>query len=125
MSSRGRSQRWIRIIPVALVMYTIAFIDRTNISLALPRISRDLQLDPQQAGAVPGIFFWGYLALQIPGGHLAKPWRPKKFLSGLLVAWGAFALGCGLVRTYHELLLLRVLLGGAGSGGFPAPFILF
>src|SRR5713226_5380060 len=104
MSSRGRPQRWIRIIPVALVMYTIAFIDRTNISLALPRISRDLHLDPQQAGTVAGIFFWGYLALQIPGGHLAKHWSAKKFISILLVAWGIFAIGCGLARTYHELL---------------------
>ena len=51
--------RWTRIIPVALIMYTIAFIDRTNISLALPRIRHDLQLDPQQAGTVAGIFFWG------------------------------------------------------------------
>src|SRR6266704_2947151 len=94
MSSRGRSQRWIRIIPVALVMYTIAFIDRTNISLALPRISRDLQLDPQQAGTVAGIFFWGYLALQIPGGHLAKHWSPKKFVSILLaIRMGHFCSG--------------------------------
>ncbi len=116
--------RWTRIIPVALVMYTIAFIDRTNISLALPRISRDLHLDPQQAGTVAGIFFWGYLALQIPGGHLAKHWSPKKFISVLLVAWALFAVGCGLARTYHELLVLRLLLGVAESGVFPATLIL-
>jgi sugar phosphate permease len=118
------SQRWVRIIPVALIMYTIAFIDRTNISLALPRISRDLHLDPQQAGTVAGIFFWGYLALQIPGGHLAKHWSAKKFISILLVAWGIFAVGCGLARTYHELLLLRLLLGIAESGVHPATLIL-
>src|SRR5437588_8839203 len=118
------SQRWIRIIAVALIMYTIAFIDRTNISLALPKISRDLNLDPQQAGTVAGIFFWGYLALQIPGGHLAKHWSPKKFISVLLVAWATFAAGCGLARTYHELLLLRLLLGVAESGVFPATLIL-
>jgi sugar phosphate permease len=116
--------RWTRIIPVALVMYTIAFIDRTNISLALPRISRDLHLDAQQAGTVAGIFFWGYLALQIPGGHLAKHWSPKKFISVLLVAWSLFAIGCGLARTYHELLILRLLLGVAESGVFPATLIL-
>src|SRR5882762_7874239 len=81
MTRIGTSQRWVRIIPVALIMYTIAFIDRTNISLALPRISRDLHLDPQQAGTVAGIFFWGYIALQIPGGHLAKHWSAKKFIS--------------------------------------------
>jgi sugar phosphate permease len=118
------SKRWTRIIPVALIMYTIAFIDRTNISLALPRISSDLHLDPQQAGTVAGIFFWGYLALQIPGGHLAKHWSPKKFISVLLVAWSLFAVGCGLARTYRELLLLRLLLGVAESGVFPATLIL-
>jgi MFS family permease len=118
------SIRWIRIIPVALIMYTIAFIDRTNISLALPRISRDLHLDPQQAGTVAGIFFWGYLVLQIPGGHLAKHWSAKRFISILLVVWAIFAVGCGLARTYHELLLLRLLLGVAESGVYPATLIL-
>jgi sugar phosphate permease len=120
----GSSQRWIRIIPVALIMYTIAFIDRTNISLALPRISRDLHLDSQQAGTVAGIFFWGYLALQIPGGHLAKHWSPKKFISVLLLVWATCAVGCGLARTYHELLIFRLLLGVAESGVFPATLIL-
>jgi sugar phosphate permease len=118
------SVRWIRIIPVALIMYTIAFIDRTNISLALPHISRDLHLDPQQAGTVAGIFFWGYLALQIPGGHLAKHWSAKKFISVLLVVWAIFAVGCGFARTYRELLLLRLLLGVAESGVYPATLIL-
>jgi MFS family permease len=118
------SIRWLRIIPVALVMYTIAFIDRTNISLALPWISKDLHLDPPQAGTVAGIFFWGYLVLQIPGGHLAKHWSAKKFISILLVAWAIFAVGCGMARTYRELLLMRLLLGVAESGVYPATLIL-
>src|SRR5260370_35661502 len=93
MTRNVPSQRWVRIIPVALIMYTIAFVDRTNISLALPRMSRDLHLDPQQAGTVAGIFFWGYLALQIPGGHLAKHWSAKKFISILLRASRSLAVG--------------------------------
>jgi MFS family permease len=118
------SIRWLRIIPVALIMYTIAFIDRTNISLALPWISKDLHLDPPQAGTVAGIFFWGYFVLQIPGGHLAKHWSAKKFIGILLVAWAIFAVGCGLARTYHELLLMRLLLGVAESGVYPATLML-
>ena len=124
MAASEISPRWIRIIPVAFVMYTIAFIDRTNISLALPRISHDLHLDPLQAGTAAGIFYWGYLALQIPGGHLAKWWSPKKFISVLLVVWAVCAVGCGFARTYRELLLLRLLLGVAESGVFPATLIL-
>src|SRR5437879_13118718 len=110
MTRNAASQRWVRIIPVALIMYTIAFIDRTNISLALPRIGRDLHLDPQQSGTVAGIFFWGYLALHIPGGHLAKHWSAKKFISMLLMAWGILTVGCRLPRTSHEFMFSRLLL---------------
>jgi fucose permease len=76
MAAGEASQRWISIVPVAPVMYSIAF-DRTNISLALPRICHDLHLDPQQAGNVNGIFYWGYLTLGIPYGHLTKHWARK------------------------------------------------
>ena len=54
-------QRWIRIVPVATIMYGVAFINRTNISQALPAITRDLGMNAIQAGTVAGIFFWGYL----------------------------------------------------------------
>jgi len=42
-------------------MYGVAFINRTNISQALPAITRDLGMNAIQAGTVAGIFFWGYL----------------------------------------------------------------
>lgn len=120
----GLTQRWYRIIPVAFIMYMISFVDRTNISLAIPHISRDLNLDPQQAGNIAGVFYWGYCALQIPGGHLAKHWSAKRFISILLVVWGFSAAGCGLARTGSELLILRILLGVAEGGVFPAALIL-
>jgi MFS family permease len=121
-------QRWLRIIPVALIMYTISYVDRTNIALALdPKIStmmRDLALDDAMKSTVAGIFFWGYLALQIPAGHLANRWSAKKVIAILLVFWGVCAAGCGLVKTYHQLVLMRVLLGVAESGVFPATLVL-
>src|SRR5580700_912626 len=74
-------QRWVRIIPVATVMYAIAFINRTNVSLALPAMSHDLGMNNVQAGSIVGIFFLGYLLLQIPGGYLASHWSTKRFVS--------------------------------------------
>lgn len=118
------SRRWLRIIPIALVMYTISFVNRTSISLALPKLSRDLQLDPQQAGMVAGIFFWGYLVLQIPGGHWAQHWSARKWIAICLVAWGVFAAASGLVHSYGQLLLFRLLLGVAESGVYPATLVL-
>ncbi len=117
-------QRWLRIIPVAFIMYTIAFIDRTNVSLALPSMSRALHMDPEQAGTAVGIFFWGYMLLQIPGGHLAERWSAKRFVSILLVVWGATSMLCGVVRTWQEFWVMRVLLGIAEGGVWPATLVL-
>src|SRR5882724_13625689 len=121
-------QRWLRIIPVALIMYTISYVDRTNISLALdPKIStmmRDLLMDDRLKGQAAGIFFLGYVLLQIPGGHWASHWSPKKLISILLVAWGICAVGCGLTRTCGQFQAMRFFLGAAESAVFPATTVL-
>ena len=118
------AQRWRHIIPVAFIMYTIAFVDRTNISLAIPAMSRDLHMNPAQAGSAAGIFFWGYLLLQIPGGYLAEHWSAKRFVSILLVLWGLAAIVCGLVRTWEEFWAMRFILGIAEGGVWPATLVL-
>jgi len=119
-----RSQRWLHIIPVSFIMYTIAFVDRTNVSLALPSMSRALHMNPTQAGSTAGMFFHGYVALQIPGGHLAHRWSAKRFVSILLVVWGLCSVGCGLVHSWRQLLVMRLLLGVAEGGVWPAALVL-
>jgi sugar phosphate permease len=118
------NQRWLRIIPGALITYMIAYIDRTNISMALPSLSRDLGMNSAQAGNVAGIFFWGYLLLQIPGGQIANAWSAKRFISVLLIAWGIASVGCGLVQTWRQLWLMRLLLGVTQGGVFTATLVL-
>jgi MFS family permease len=123
-----KQERWLRIIPVALIMYTISYVDRTNIALALdPHIStmmRDLAMDDRLKGQAAGIFFLGYVLLQMPGGYWASHWSPKKLISILLVAWGLCAVGCGLTRTFPQFQVMRFLLGVAESGVFPATTVL-
>ena len=121
-------RRWLRIIPVALVMYTISYVDRTNISLALdPTISsmmRDLFMDDRMKGEAAGIFFFGYVLLQIPGGYWATRWSARKIISLFLISWGVCAVGCGLARTFRQFEVMRFLLGVAESGVFPATLVL-
>lgn len=123
-----KNQRWLRIIPVALIMYTIAYVDRTNIALALdPKLSSMMSflgMDDQTKGNAVGIFFFGYLILQIPGGYLANRWSARKVVSILLILWGACAIGCGLVNTITQFKVMRFLLGVAESGVFPATLVL-
>lgn len=117
-------QRWLRIVTVAFVMYTIAFIDRTNISMALPAMSRELHMDPRQAGSAVGIFFWGYLLLQVPAAYLAEHWSAKRIVAILLVAWGGCSAATALVQTAHEFWVMRLVLGLAEGGVFPAALVL-
>ena len=121
-------QRWLRIIPIALIMYTISYIDRTNIALALdPKLSPMMQflgMDDQIKGNAVGVFFFGYLLLQIPSGYLANRWSPRKLISIFLVFWGACAIGCGLVNTTAQFRTMRFLLGVAESGVFPSTLVL-
>jgi MFS family permease len=123
-----KEQRWLRIIPVAVIMYTISYIDRTNVALALdPSISslmKDLMMDPKMKGEAAGIFFLGYVLLQMPGGYLASHWSARKIISIFLVAWGVCAVGCGLARTFRQFEVMRFLLGVAESGVYPATLVL-
>ena len=121
-------QRWLRIIPVALVMYTISYVDRTNVALALdPKISsmmRDLVMDDRMKGEAAGIFFLGYVLLQMAGGHLASRWSAKKLVSLCLIFWGGCAVACGLARTFYQFETARFLLGVSESCVFPATLVL-
>ena len=81
-------------------------------------------MSPTQAGDAAGVFFWGFLLLQIPGGYLAERWSAKRFVSVLLVLWGICAMGCGLVRSWGEFRTMRFLLGVAEGGVWPATIVL-
>src|SRR5258706_814974 len=121
-------KRWLRIIPVALIMYTISYVDRTNVALALdPKISsmmKDLFMDDKMKGHAAGIFFFGYVLLQIPGGYWATRWGARRVVSLCLVGWGVCAVGCGLAQTFRQFEVMRFLLGVAESGVFPAKLVL-
>src|SRR5436305_13300260 len=104
----GRA-RCTRLIPVAIVVYIISFMDRTNIGFAFDGMGKDLHLDSAAQGLAGGIFFIGYLVLQIPRGHLAERSSAKKFVGIMILIWGVFAFLSAVVQTYTQLL--------------PAPFL--
>jgi MFS family permease len=72
------ARRWTYVIPVAVVMYMLAFLDRSNVSVVLPYMDGDLSLSAADEGLVTGVFFLGYVFLQIPGAILAQRWSARK-----------------------------------------------
>lgn len=118
------SKRWSRLIPIAIILYVISFMDRTNIAFAFDGLGKDLHIDAANQGLAGGIFFIGYLFLQIPGGHLAERWSAKKFVGIMVLIWGVFAMLNGVVQNLAELLAVRFLLGVAEGGIWPAILVL-
>jgi MFS family permease len=120
--SRRRTdmKRWTRILPVIVFVYIICYIDRTNISFALPHLETDMHLSGAQEGFASGVFFWGYLLLQVPGGYMAERWSAKRWVAILMVLWSAAAVASGLAHSYGDLVLTRFLLGVAEGGVQPA-----
>lgn len=118
------AKRWQRIIPIALLMYTIAFIDRSNVSFAFQGMEKTLGFGATISGLIAGIFFIGYLFLQMPGGHIAARRSAKKFVFWALIAWGIVAFVTGFVQNLTELLSLRFLLGICEGGVWPATLVL-
>ena len=113
--------RWIRIIPPAIIIYIIAYMDRVNIGFAMAGgMNEALGLSMAASGLAAGIFYWGYLVLQLPGGHMAEHGSAKKFILWTIVAWGGISFATGLVQNSWQLLALRFLLGVAEGGVYPA-----
>jgi sugar phosphate permease len=107
-----------------MVVYIISFMDRTNISYAFAGIGHEFHVDKAAQGTAGGIFFVGYIMLQIPGGWLAEHWSARKFVALMIVFWGLMALACGFVHSFTELVIARFFLGVAEGGIWPAVLVL-
>ncbi|MBL7638011.1 MULTISPECIES: MFS transporter [Enterobacteriaceae] len=120
MNNKIPGTRWWRIIVPVLIACIISFMDRVNISFALPGgMETDLSITSQMAGVASGIFFIGYLFLQIPGGRIAVNGSGKRFIAWSLVAWAIVSLATGFVTHEYQLLVLRFILGVSEGGMLP------
>ena len=82
-------------------------------------LSKELGMSASFAGFAAGIFFVGYLVLQVPGGHLATHGVAKKFLTWSMVAWGVVSIATAYTTNETQLIALRFVLGMAEGGMLP------
>ena len=100
----------------------IAYVDRTNLSVALatPELKQALKLDDAQRGALNSAFFWCYAFLQVPAGWLVDRYGAKWPLAIGFVFWSMVSGLTAFVHSFWQLLSLRVLLGVGESVVMPA-----
>ena len=114
-----RRQIAIRLLPFLFLLYIVNFLDRSSVAYAAIGMTRDLGFSDRVLGLGIGIFFIGYLILQIPCAVLVERWSARKLISITLVAWGAMTSLTALVHTPGQLYAARFLLGAAEAGFFP------
>ena len=100
--------RWVRILPGTVLIYVVAYMDRMNISLAMAGgMSRDLRLSMTRTGLAAGVFFLGYVLLQVPAGHIAEHFSAKKYVLWSIFAMGAVSFLTGFVHNGGQLIGMR------------------
>lgn len=119
-----RKVAW-RIVPLIIVIYFIAYLDRANVGFAKLRMASDLNFSEEVFGLGIGIFFIGYLILEIPGALLVERWSARKWFARILISWGFISALTAFVHTPMQFYVVRFLLGVAEAGFFPGIIVYF
>lgn len=118
MASPRRSRVRVQLIFMLFVISAIAFLDRTNISVAGMQMRQEYKIDQIQLGWVFSAFLIGYAAFQVPAGWLAARVGPRNLLTAALIWWGLFSIATALVppQGQHAILMLALVRFGLGIG---------
>src|SRR5262245_45949358 len=91
---RARAKAYVRLLPLLFLSYVIAYVDRVNVGFAKLEMQEDLAPLGFSEGAFGfgmGVFFIGYLVLEIPGTLLVEKWSARKWISRIRAPWGIVA----------------------------------
>ena len=108
-----------RLIPFLLLMYVIAFLDRSNVSFAQQEFEIDFGISAASYAFGAGLFFVGYAIFEVPSNILLHKVGARWWLSRIMVSWGIVAACFMFVQGEKSFYLLRFLLGVTEAGFFP------
>ena len=120
-----------RLIPYLMLIYWLAYLDRANLGVAKLQMQPQLGFTDAVIGLGAGIFFLGFLLLDIPGSLIVERWSARKWIARIMLSWGIAAALMGFVGTplfgswslKAQFYSLRFLLGCAEAGFFPGVIV--
>ncbi len=113
-----RRLRW-RLLPLLMVCYLVAWLNRINISFAALQMNADLRLSAAQYGLGAGLFFITYSLLEIPSNLLLYRFGARRWIARIMASWGVCAVAMAFVAGPTSFYALRLLLGAAEAGFYP------
>ena len=108
-----------RLLPLIVVSYLIAYIDRTNVAFAALTLNQDIGLSSFVYGLGAGIFFIGYALFEVPSNIVLERVGARRWIARIMFTWGIVSGMMALVEGPMSFLVLRFLLGVAEAGFFP------
>jgi len=101
------------------VTVVINYMDRANLSIAMPAIAGEMELSKAQQGLLLSAFGWTYAALQLPGGWLVDRVPPRLLYPACLVLWSLATMFMGIIGGFVALIALRLLVGVFEAPAYP------
>jgi MFS family permease len=108
-----------RLMPMLIILYFIAFLDRTNVGFAEAAMEVDRGITAGAYALGAGIFFIGYALFEIPSNLLLNKFGARFWLARIAVTWGIVAAAFAFVNGETMFIILRFLLGVTEAGLFP------
>jgi len=106
---------------VLLLFFNIVvnYIDRINLSVAAPLISKEFHWDPARMGIVFSSFLWTYALMLIPTGWLADKLGSRKVNAGAITIWSVGAMLTGAITSFGNMIAARLVLGAGEAASYP------
>jgi hypothetical protein len=113
--------RWMngRLMPFLLLMYVMAFLDRTNVGFAKEAFQASTAVSNAAYAFGASVFFVGYAILEVPSNLLLTRFGARIWLARIMITWGLVSAAMFLIQGETSFYLLRMLLGVAEAGFFP------
>lgn len=109
----------VRVAPMLIVLYFVAFLDRVNISFAALTMNRDLGINDVGYSLAAGIFFAGYLVFAVPANLALVRFGARRWIGVLVATWGLLSMSMAFVHNVPQYVGLRFFVGAAEAGFYP------
>lgn len=108
-----------RTMPLVMLVYLMAVIDRANVGFAKLQMVKDLGMSETTYGFAASLFFVGYLVFEVPSTLALNRYGARLWLARILLSWGAVTVALAFTTSHAMFTGLRFLLGVAEAGAYP------
>jgi MFS family permease len=113
-----------RLIPILVLCYFVAYLDRVNLGFAALQMNKALGLSSAAYGFGAGLFFLSYCICEIPSNLLLYRFGATRWIARIMVSLGVCAGAMAFVDGRTSFYVVRLLLGAAEAGFYPGVLFL-